>query len=238
VYQKDLISRREEGTGLLFLDSSPFRNWQHGAGRDSQTLYCLGPPGSGKTFITSLVVGHLQARYENIQNTGLAYIYFDVSQRNRQEVPDILKSLLRQLLQSLPSLSSEFLGSLRNSMEGMLGQKRRVDVLVDALGSLMANCSQTFIVFDGLDEYQHLGASEVLSKIWKLQARTGLKLFMASRAEYKELGRASRVYVQDWQDEDMKMYSANRIAGIHVSATSKSFKENVVADVITVANGR
>ncbi|KAF1363100.1 hypothetical protein EJ07DRAFT_54123, partial [Lizonia empirigonia] len=52
----DLIARRQADTGLWFLDSSEFTEWIHGA---SQTLFCPGIPGAGKTMMAAIVVDHL-----------------------------------------------------------------------------------------------------------------------------------------------------------------------------------
>lgn len=239
-YQKDLISRREEGTGHLFLGSPQFQRWHNTsmATRYSQILSCLGPPGSGKTFITSLVVNHLCAMYQSNRNVAFAYIYFDVSLRNGQTPLDVLKSLLQQLLQSLPSLPRRIIRALRISIVEGLKQKPEVDVVVEALRSLVVVCRQTFIVFDSLEEYDPLGASKILETISKLQTWTEVRLFITSRANYDEVRDSSSVHISDWQEADMNRYAMNRMAAIHVIVMPKSVKEKIATEVVSLAHGR
>ncbi|KEF63734.1 uncharacterized protein A1O9_01712 [Exophiala aquamarina CBS 119918] len=103
VHQKDLSSRREEEPGHLVVPPSERWDWHT----------C--PPGSGKTFIASLVVDCLCAKYKSNPSVAVAYVYFDISKRNEQNPLDILKSLLKQLLQGLPSLPGGFIRALRAS---------------------------------------------------------------------------------------------------------------------------
>ncbi|OAF60440.1 hypothetical protein VC83_03381 [Pseudogymnoascus destructans] len=55
--QSDFISRREPGTGQWFLDSPEFNKWTD---EPSQTLFCPGIPGSGKTMVSAITVDHLR----------------------------------------------------------------------------------------------------------------------------------------------------------------------------------
>ena len=53
-YQNDLLVRRQEGTGLWFLNSEEFMQWMN---EPNQTLFCPGIPGAGKTAKEMQVVG-------------------------------------------------------------------------------------------------------------------------------------------------------------------------------------
>jgi Heterokaryon incompatibility protein (HET) len=46
--QSDIISRRQEGTGVWFTDSPEFHTWVQGS---NQSLFCPGIPGAGKTIV-------------------------------------------------------------------------------------------------------------------------------------------------------------------------------------------
>src|SRR6266536_6058887 len=70
--QSDFISRRQGGTGQWLLNSDEFQNWVN---QRSQTLFCPGIPGAGKTMITSIIVDHLCTKFQNDASVGIAYLY-------------------------------------------------------------------------------------------------------------------------------------------------------------------
>ena len=42
---------------------------------DSQTLFCPGIPGAGKTILTAIVIDDLYTRFQNDASIGIAYLY-------------------------------------------------------------------------------------------------------------------------------------------------------------------
>ena len=176
--QSDLISRRQEGTGQWLLDSDKFHGWLN---QTQQTLFCPGIPGAGKTMITSIVVDTLFTRFGNDGSVGIAYLYCNFRQQQNQKPADLLASLLCQFAQGQSTIPK--------SMERLyLRHKAKrtrpsFDEISQALQSVVASYSRTFIVIDALDE---CGASEggyrkILPEIFNLQARTGTNLFATSR---------------------------------------------------------
>jgi len=99
--QSDIFRGRQKGTGQWLLDSDIFKNW---ASQSKQTLFCPGIPGAGKTVITSIIVEHLLTEFQNDINIGIAYIYCNYKQQQEQKLVDLLKSLLKQLVQKQPSM--------------------------------------------------------------------------------------------------------------------------------------
>src|SRR6201999_479064 len=59
--QSEYLRKREPGTSQWVLESTEFREWLE---TDTQPLFCHGPPGAGKSVIASLVVDHLQTKYQ------------------------------------------------------------------------------------------------------------------------------------------------------------------------------
>ena len=69
--QDDIFRRRQDGTGLWFLNASKFQNWVHTA---RQTLFCPGMKGAGKTIIAATVIDYLsKIRTDDV---GLAYVLY------------------------------------------------------------------------------------------------------------------------------------------------------------------
>ena len=71
--QREVYSRRQEGSGKWLLESERFQSWLKTEGG---VLLCPGNPGAGKTVLASVVIDHLwnKVRTEDI---GVAYIYCD-----------------------------------------------------------------------------------------------------------------------------------------------------------------
>lgn len=231
-HQKDLSTRRHERTGGWFLDSSEFQNWQKTNG---ETLFCPGMLGAGKTFITSLVVDHLCAKYQIDANVAIAYIYLDVSQQYGQDPLDILKSLMQQLMKRRPTLPKVVSDLLKSWVDKM--KELTFDMIEEAIYLIMAQCAQSFIVIDGLDEYP---TPEFLSHIFILQKRTRLNLFATSRNDVRIIPHFvgnTRLMIAA-EEHDIGMYVISRISRMPLIAQDEGLKEAIVTTLIAAAHGR
>ena len=172
--QSDLISRRQKGTGQWLLDSDEFQRW---LSQKQQTLFCPGIPGSGKTMVASIVADNLCSQFENDGSIGIAYLYCNFRQQQNQKPVDLLACLLGQLVQGQPSVSN----SVKRLYDRYEVKRTRpsFEEISQALQSIMAKYSRTFIVIDALDEcgISDGGCRQFLSEVFKLQAKTGASLF-------------------------------------------------------------
>lgn len=91
--QSDFIARRQEGTGRWLVESDESKEWLT---KSKHTLFCSGIPGVGKTMITSIIVEHLSAEFQNDANIGIAYLYCNYRRQQEQKPADLLASLLKQ----------------------------------------------------------------------------------------------------------------------------------------------
>src|SRR5271154_6255999 len=167
--QSDFISRQQEGTGQWLLDSKQFQDWLI---KGKQTLFCPGIPGAGKTIITSIVVEHLNAKFQNDTSIGIAYLYCDFKRREEQKPADLLSSLLKQLVQE-QSPVPESVKSLYQRHESKRTRPSFGEIS-KVLHSVVAEYSRMFIIIDALDECQVLngGRRQFLSEIFSLQTKT------------------------------------------------------------------
>jgi hypothetical protein len=172
--QSDFIARRQEETGLWFLNSPKFTDWVSGT---SQTLFCPGIPGAGKTMMAAIAVDHLQKTVQTA-DVGVAYIYCNYKRQADQTTSSLLAAMLKQLLQDRPSIAK-----LLSSLYDDKAQKTRpsVEETLSVLQSVLANYSRMYIVIDALDECVHDDRRELLSKLRNLQSKTGLRLMATSR---------------------------------------------------------
>jgi Cdc6-like AAA superfamily ATPase len=177
--QSDFISRQQEGTGQWLLDSNQFQDWLI---KGKQTLFCPGIPGAGKTIITSIIVEHLNTKFENDASIGIAYLYCNFQRQQEQNPTDMLASLLKQLIQEQHSVPE----SVKSLYERHQKQKRKrpsLEEISKILHSVVADYSRVFILIDALDEYQTSNGvrRKFLSEIFNLQVKTGVNLFTTSR---------------------------------------------------------
>jgi Cdc6-like AAA superfamily ATPase len=177
--QTDYIRRRQQGTGQWLLDSPKFHAWRE---TGKQTLFCPGIPGAGKTVLTSIVIDHLSKRFQNDADIGIAYVYFNYKQNvDKQNVDNLLSSLLKQLSQERPSLPDTV-----KALHDQCRNKRTrpsIDELSRALQSVAAIYSRVFIIVDALDECEAADGcrARFLTEIFNLQTKTRANLFTTSR---------------------------------------------------------
>src|SRR6266516_6004346 len=99
--QSDFIARRQDGTGLWFLNSPKFKEWIHGPNR---TLFCPGIPGAGKTIMAATTIDHLWETKQS-DTIGVAYIYCNYKTKVDQNTTSLLAAILKQLVQARPSIT-------------------------------------------------------------------------------------------------------------------------------------
>lgn len=173
--QSDLISRMQKDTGQWFLNSPEFTKWVDGA---SQTLFCPGIPGAGKTMMAAITVDHLQKTVQ-AHDVGVTYIYCNYKARGDQTALSLLAAILKELVQDRPSIVTP----LFTLYDKHVVRKTRplLDEIIGALQSMLANYSRVYVVVDALDECAHSDRNELLGRLRSLQNKTYLHLMATSR---------------------------------------------------------
>lgn len=129
----------------------------------------------------SYVINKLRHMSQTDTGIGIAYFYCSYRLQQKQEPVDLLTSLLKQLLQLLPSLPR----TIREFY--MLHQKTQsppsLDSVSRALELIVSEYSRVFIVIDALDEFQYdcEGLEVLLPELFNMQDRTATNLFFTSR---------------------------------------------------------
>lgn len=176
--KSDFLARRQEGTGQWFLESNEFQRWLN---TSKQTLFCPGIPGAGKTVISSMVVDHLNAKFEKDTEVGIAYVYCSYQLQRNGKLQDLLSSLVKQLVQKKPVMLTD----IKNLCEchRTKGTRPSFEDIVNVLHPTIQLYSRVFIIIDALDEY-HVSQNELkelLSKLFDLRDRHQVNLFATSR---------------------------------------------------------
>ncbi|KAK0199275.1 hypothetical protein DFS33DRAFT_1267286, partial [Desarmillaria ectypa] len=76
-----------------FLKSSQFTSWVDGSAKSS-TLRCPGNPGTGKSFLASIVVTHLHKRFGKA-NIPVLRVFGDYQNAEAKTVSNIVCSLIK-----------------------------------------------------------------------------------------------------------------------------------------------
>jgi ankyrin repeat protein len=229
--QSDFIARRQDGTGLWFLDSPEFSKWIHGL---NQTLFCPGIPGAGKTIMAATTIDHLLRTLQS-DTIGVAYIYCNYKAKANQNTTSLLASILKQLVQARPSIA-EPVTRLYND----LNQARpSLEEIHSALQSILTNYSSVYIVVDALDECQEKDGtrSQLLVKLRDLQRKADMRLMITSRFIpdiENEFRLALRLEVRA-NDADVKRFVMGQISRLPKCVQRDKELQRIVQDKIAGA---
>ncbi|KOC11667.1 hypothetical protein AFLA70_26g004691 [Aspergillus flavus AF70] len=103
--QADAQRNLDHDAGRSFIENEKFKAWSEGS-KDVETLFCPGLPGAGKTTLASIVINKLRKAQEK-QNSAVTFLYFSYNLQAEQTPIHMLRTLLWQLIDTLPSIPSE-----------------------------------------------------------------------------------------------------------------------------------
>jgi len=235
--QNDFISRQQEGTGQWLLHSKQFQDWLN---EGERTLFCPGIPGAGKTIITSIVVEHLNAKFQNDTSIGIAYLYCDFKRREERKPADLLSSLLKQLVQE-QSPVPESVKSLYERHKDK-GSRPSLEEILKSLHSIATDYSRVFILVDALDECQisHAVCRKFLSEVFNLQNKTGTNIFATSRfilEIVKEFEGSISLEIRA-RDEDVQRYLDAHMSELPLCVSrNRALQDIIQAEVIKAVDG-
>jgi Cdc6-like AAA superfamily ATPase len=214
--QNDTFSLCQKGTGKWLLDSDEFKEWLANTDR---IIFCPGMPGAGKTFLTSIVIDHLESVYYNNDDEdkgedeydSIAITYIYCTYGSKQNHINLLECLLKQLVQKRPALAE----SVANFYEQYKDKSNLyLEELPKTLKSVIADYSKIFIVVDAIDELQLSEREKLFSKLLVVRSEFTTNFFVTSRfipdIEEKLKG-TSQVEIRA-NDEDVKSYLEGRMA--------------------------
>lgn len=167
---REILSRRQEGTGQWLLTSLEFQAWLIEPG---QVLYCHGMPGAGKSVFASIVVDFLQKKFSNA-DARVVCIYCNYKEKNGQTAQELLTSLLKQLLQDCDGLSDDF----KCLYEDHITRNARLapEDLIKALHDEIKRSPRVFVVVDAIDECTEEGnvRMDILNELRSLPRNVNL----------------------------------------------------------------
>ena len=173
--QQDIISRKQYGTALWFLESAEFKRWIDGP---DKTLFCPGIPGAGKTMMSAVGVDHL---YQTTQSSeiGIAYLFCSYNAQLEQTESNLFSALLKQLVQTRPDL----VALVKDLHDQCRGGKASPDEIYGALQSSCSAYKTVYLIVDALDEYsdRDAGRTQFIDKLLRLQTSLDVRILFTSR---------------------------------------------------------
>jgi hypothetical protein len=234
--QSDLITRKQGDTGQWFLESCEFAEWVNGK---SQTLFCPGIPGAGKTMMAAIAVHRLQNTVQTA-DIGVACLYCNYKRQVEQTAPNLVAAIIKQLVQDRPSIAQ----SLSGLYEHHRGRRTRptLEELSNILQSVVANYSKVYVVLDALDECPERNGtrSQLLGICRDLQQKTGLRLMDTSRhiPDIVEEFKDSPLIEVRASDSDIKRFVIGNVSRFAKFFRSNSdLQERVQNKIIEAADG-
>jgi hypothetical protein len=140
-------------------------------------LFCPGIPGAGKTILSSTVVADLCQHHQKDPDVAVAFFYCNYKHHKDQQVDSILLSILKQLAEGRPILTSNV-----QTLYDQSDKRRKRPLHEDIVRSLqieMTFSSRTFLVIDALDECSDRRA--LISALLKIQELSSINLLVTSR---------------------------------------------------------
>src|SRR3984957_2262191 len=183
----------------------------------------------------SIVVNHLHTLSVENDSVATTFIYCNYKEQAEQTVPNLVASLLRQIVQGRRAISDD----VKSFFERHRRETSRptLDQLTNVLISEIQTHSKVFIVVDALDECREDDATRArLLKVLRSLPRQ-VNLMVSSR-NLLSIGRdfegAKRLHIRA-KDDDMKLYIESRIAlgPRHL----KNLQEAIVHKIVENAKG-
>ncbi|KAK8011810.1 Alpha/Beta hydrolase protein [Apiospora arundinis] len=233
----DILDRRQPGTGQWLLNATEYRQW---LAKASQTLFCPGMPGAGKTILTSIVIDDLEHRLQDDRKSAVAYIYFNYKQKGDQKIHNLIASLLKQLAQARASLPVAVKQLYDNNFEK--GMRPTLEEISRALYAVVSEQSRVFIVVDALDECQMSDdcRAQFLSILFDLQDQSKINLFATSRVipDINKKFEGIPFLEVRASDLDIRRYLERHIAQLGAVITEKNeLKDTVVMKITEAVDG-
>ncbi|CUS10696.1 unnamed protein product, partial [Tuber aestivum] len=177
------LAVREPGTGNWLLEAPDYKNWKGGSGG---VFWLHGMPGCGKSVLSATVIEDIQSLCSMSDDCALAYFYFTFSDSQKQNLANMLLSLIGQLLRapSDPVLPDEIMKLYHNSKA--IGTSPNIKDLQTVFSCIAKLSKKAFIILDAVDEFPKETRGSVLSWISELRANhnaQSLSILVTSRPE-------------------------------------------------------
>ncbi|GAB7363547.1 hypothetical protein MBLNU230_g3814t1 [Neophaeotheca triangularis] len=229
----DIHRRKQEGTGLWFLEAPSYEAWSRG---DVTTLVSPGPPGAGKTVMAATVI-HELLQVPKSSSVAVIYLFFTYKTKHEQTTDHLLGALIRQML----CFRVDVPASIKQLFQHHLGTRRPLrEELKQAFSALLRAFRKVHIVLDALDECQADVREEILDVIREQQAGGSLHLLVTTRPVpniLEKFTKCPKLRVQA-PDPDVARYLEANMKDLPQSVQKEqSLRELIIKTIIPAVEG-
>jgi Cdc6-like AAA superfamily ATPase len=153
--QKAVYGSHCPGTGARFLQSKQFDTWRRSS---KSILWCRGAPGTGKTYLSSIIVHELQ-KTSQAKGDIVLIAYCRYNDPECQDLANIVGDLLKQCLKGRPTPDS--LAELFRT-HCSTDTRPTYETLLSILFDQLQSYRRCYIVIDALDELANPTARSLL----------------------------------------------------------------------------
>ncbi|KAK0445032.1 uncharacterized protein EV420DRAFT_1648548 [Desarmillaria tabescens] len=207
--QREKLAQRFMNTGQWFLESSKFLCWADGSGK-SRTLWCPGDPCAGKTIIASIVVEYLRTQVAE-ENSTILSVFCDYRNMGAQTLTNIIRALLKQLIQARGRLSSSieslYKRDLKKQMYPSSGE------FMELLSAQLTEFSCVYIVLDALDELSpdYEDWRQLIDALKSLGSNVRLLVTSTNLGVIRELFKEDVELCIRGEDDDIRKFIASKL---------------------------
>ncbi|KAF5860920.1 hypothetical protein ETB97_000899 [Aspergillus alliaceus] len=227
----DLCHRRLKGTCQWVFDDNKYRCWLLSS---FKTLYCVGPPGAGKTFLSSVIIDSLQRTFTT-SDVATIFVFCQDGKEKEQTSMDILRNILAQLVYRKRSLS--YATSSLYHTESLTKGRASPKAYQNAIRAEVNRFSKVFFIVDGLDLLSD--KERILGRLQKLPEHAQL---LVTLREVTRVGNGSCLSVLA-SSGDIYQYILSRIqldsslAGLFKDEFGLQLQEQVIRTVVEKCHG-
>lgn len=191
-------------------------------------------------MMVSIIIDHLQQRFQNDPDITVVYIYFSYQRSQAQEPLHLLGGLVRQLIEAKGphNVPTEIQEMFKNHKDGEL-PLAMVDMM-KAFSSAINAYTKVFIILDALDEYQDR-LQRLLSAILEIGKTLAFNLLATTRpisAVTSQLPMAKEKEIRA-SDEDILLFIDSRMTELLSSRMSRhpQLQELVRTELLKASGG-
>ncbi|KAK6223889.1 hypothetical protein LQW54_000033, partial [Pestalotiopsis sp. IQ-011] len=229
-----------QGSCQWLLRKKGVRDWLSADSSSSRVLWLTGPPGSGKSVLSSFMIGLLRDRASPMDSC--QYHFFSGGQRQKRTISYLLRSIAFQAAMSLPDFRAQLI-DLHQSAD-ITFERQKVsfiwEKIFEGLLMRMSDHSRMFWVIDGLDEAE--SPNEFLRLLSKSKSTVKVNIMLVSRAT-KDLSNDIADFLPSTISESLiASDTADDIHGYVVSAIQRIFppglpRDGIVREMVKKASG-
>jgi hypothetical protein len=213
--QRQAYAVHEPGTGAWFLSHDQFRSWKDSDA--ASTLICTGPPGTGKTVLTSLAIDDI-SRSSHDESIQIAYLFCQYKHQAKETAPVLFTSLLRQLLTSrgamLPFVRDRCLELFSKPTDA----RKLLKELVQLVRILCGAAQKTYILVDAVDEVLETDVggkdvrNEFLQSLFEISGQCRLFITCRTHIDLNVFSTMSTLLDIRAKDDDLVAYCDSTIS--------------------------